>query len=264
VTISKTSLLTPVLLCALTMFFGCASTYVVPNRVQAPFLKSQGDIHVDAAYGTSGLVGGIAFSPFQNIAMKGSYAKSSGRQQRDHNEKLTDISNGHALTEMAFGYYVPSLSYLHEKATIQFYLGTTLGTVRAGATSTIFSPSLQVVDARSQEEFIECIVGFAGMLKPLPDSRDTLGSFYEYGSAVRLSEWKLTSIVYNGILSPGEQKLANFLQVTIFGRVPGRVAFLEGQVGWMFRISDHPNPPGAALMFVSAGIHFNIFPSSHL
>jgi hypothetical protein len=121
---------------------------VVPNHVQIPFMRQQGDVHLDAEIGTSGLAGEAAVSPIQNIAIKGGYSKAWSRQEKDYNGKLIQVTHGHALTELALGYYLPKFRAQAQDATIQIFGGLTQGTVTGDADVSIFSRTVRIVDSR--------------------------------------------------------------------------------------------------------------------
>lgn len=241
---------------------GCSTPMVVPNHVHVPLMRKVGEVKMQGQVGTNGVSGSVAVSPLPHLAARGTYSKAWSKETRNPQGVLTDVTHGHELIEAAVGGYLPQLSLAGQNATFELYGGMSLGTVRAAVGQSIFFSNIQVVDAKARQVFIELNVGIRESSSPPPTEGNPApeGKIFEYGSSFRYSNWQLTEIAYNDILSPLEKQEGNYLQATIFGRLPGKVIFLEAQLGVLYPVSDHPNRPSIASLYVSAGLHFNLFP----
>ena len=239
---------------------GCSSALLVPNPIHAPLMEKKGNVRIEAMAGTNGGTASIAVSPEQNLAFRGSYQLAWNKTETISKMGKVDFSRGNSLGEFAVGYYIPSFSLAKKSGMLEFYIGFDDGRVRGGFDPGVQNSVVQDITAHARSYFVEVNTGIRERLGKSQVGSDSAWSAIEYGSSFRFSNWQLTGLTYNGIPAPSEKKQGNFMQATVFARTPARGICFEAQAGFLFYVSNHPDPPSCGTAFVALGFHFMLFP----
>lgn len=223
---------------ALTLFFYSCSQFYVPNAVNVPMMKKQGDINAGIHTGTNGVDFQTSFAITDNIAVmfNGSFNHDIDSAQTDYHK--------HTFFEGGLGIYQTFSDYF----TFETYAGVGYGEAEAYETFLLFAQKNDyLTTAKYTRPFIQFNLGIGT-------------DFFDGGIAARFCYVKYNEIKPIDPADTNADPSSFFAEPVLFWRIGWKYIKLNSQIGFSLPFNKERFFDNQPFIFnVGISFHFNAF-----